>query len=96
MRDIRGRIVCDRGQCATDLHGAVFCSRYEDGAALKTLKGEVVCGKGACLTTIEGEIVCSARPGGAAMMDLRGEVVCEGGCEPGSASFCGQTPGVPR
>lgn len=94
MRDWKGRVICDRGQCVSDLHGVVYCSRYEDGAALKTLYGEVVCSKGECVTTLKGDIICSARPGGAAMKDLYGKVTCEGGCERASLSLCGQNSGA--
>ena len=93
-RDWKGRIICDRGQCVSDLHGVVYCSRYEDGAALTTLYGEVVCGKGECVTTLKGDIICSARPGGAAMKDLYGKVTCEGGCERASLRLCGQNSGA--
>jgi hypothetical protein len=96
MRDLKGRVICDRGQCIRDFHGMVYCSRYEDGAVLKTRYGEVVCGKGECVTTIKGDIICSARPGGAAMKDLYGEVTCEGGCERASLRLCGQNSDASR
>lgn len=89
MRDLKGRVVCDRGQCAVDSHGVVHCSRYKDGAAILNLYGQVVCGKGQCVTTLKGDIICAARPGGAAMQDWRGKVTCEGGCERASAKLCG-------
>lgn len=90
MRDIEGRVVCDRGQCVRDLYGKVTCARTEDGAALVTLYGEVVCGKGRCVTTLKGDIICAVRPGGAAMTDLYGKVTCDGGCEEASPGLCGQ------
>lgn len=90
MRDRMGRVVCDRGPCARDSHGQVYCSAYEDGTAIRNRFGDVVCGKGACVTTLEGKIICAARPGGAAMRDSRGRVTCEGGCELASPALCGQ------
>ena len=89
MRDLKGRVICDRGQCASNSHGEVYCSRYKDGAAVKDRFGKVFCAKGACVTTIKGDIICSARPGGAAMQDLRGRVTCEGRCERASVGLCG-------
>ena len=94
MRDLKGRVICDRGQCVSDLHGMVYCSRYEDGAALMTRHGKVVCGKGQCVTTLKGDIICAAQPGGAAMTDLYGKVTCEGGCEGASLTLCGQNSGM--
>lgn len=90
MRDWKGRVVCGQGQCARNSHGEVYCSRYEDGAAIKNRYGEVVCGKGECVRTIKGDIVCSARAGGAALKSSRGQVRCEGGCEWASVRFCEQ------
>ncbi len=96
MHDLKGRVICDRGQCVSDRHGMVYCSRYEDGAALITLHGKVVCGKGQCVTTLKGDIICAARPGGAAMADLHGKVTCEGGCERASLTLCGKNSGMPQ
>ena len=89
MRDYKGRVVCDRGQCARNSHGLVYCSRYEDGTAVRTRYGEIVCAKGECVRNRQGEIVCSARLGGAAMKDRLGKVTCEGGCEKASLRMCG-------
>ena len=89
LRDRTGQVICDRGQCARSSHGAVRCSRFEDGAALRDRYGDVVCGKGSCVKTRTGVILCAKRPGGAAAADRYGDVTCEGGCEDASARFCG-------
>lgn len=89
MRDIEGKVICDRGRCTRNLHGEVYCSRYEDGSAIRNRDGDIVCSKGTCVFTIKGDIICSSRPGGAAMKDLEGNVTCERSCERASTSLCG-------
>ena len=44
-KDLRGEVYCGAGQCMADRDGIVWCSRYDDGDAVRT-EGQVLCGKG--------------------------------------------------
>jgi hypothetical protein len=88
MKDRDGNVICGRGACERSRYGRVSCSRYKDGAAVRTKEGEIICGKGQCVTTSRGEVFCSTVEGGSALKDRDGKVRCEGKCEEGSASNC--------
>jgi hypothetical protein len=88
MRDGRGEVICGKGQCQRDRHGAVMCSAFRNGSAVRTRDGRILCGRGECVKTMRGEVFCSTVPEGAAQKDLMGVPRCEGQCEPGSAEYC--------
>ena len=87
--DRNGVVVCGRGECAKDISGNVFCSKYLFGGARLDEHGKVVCGKGQCLAgTKFKETYCSAVESGGAGQDRFGVVKCYGGCELASALMC--------
>jgi len=88
MRDMFGTVVCGKGECAKDVHGIVYCSKYRNGGATRDLLSPVVCGKGKCIKSPSGIIYCSRVEGGWVKIDSQGRVVCEGGCERASSSMC--------
>lgn len=90
--DLYGEVYCGPGRCLTDLDGVVWCSRFEDGDAIKTLNGKVVCGKGRCITDVYGKVFCSSKKRGAVLIDSRGRVRCDGQCELATADQCEHTP----
>lgn len=92
MQDIRGEVYCGAGHCLVDGEGKVWCSRFYEGDADKTLDGQVLCGKGQCVRNRDGEILCSTEVGGAALIDNRGNARCYGQCEPASKAMCENTP----
>ena len=92
--DRLGVVVCGRGDCAMDITGNVYCSRYLFGGARVDEHGNVVCGKGQCLAgTRFKESYCSAVESGGADVDRFGVVKCYGGCEKASALNCEQQQG---
>jgi hypothetical protein len=87
--DRLGVVICGRGECAKDIAGNVFCSKYLFGGARLDEHGNVVCGKGQCLAGVKfKESYCSAVESGGADLDRFGVVKCYGGCEKASALMC--------
>ena len=74
--------------CATDLTGTVYCSKYPNGGATTNITREVECGKGQCRTDSVGSVKCSRIEGGGAGVDSIGSVKCLDGCESGSTAMC--------
>lgn len=92
--DRHGVVICGKGDCAKDIAGNVFCSRYLFGGARLDEHGNVVCGKGQCLAgTKFKESYCSAIESGGADVDRFGVVKCYGGCEKASALMCERQEG---
>lgn len=91
INDSRGEVYCGAGRCIIDGTGTVWCSRYYDGDAERTLDGHVLCGKGQCMKRSDGQVFCSSEVGGAVLIDSRGHVRCYGQCEPASADMCEHT-----
>ena len=87
-KDLRGEVYCGAGRCVVDIKGTVWCSRYYDGAAERTLDGQVLCGKGQCAKGVDGLVFCSSEVAGAVLVDSRGRVRCYGQCEPATADKC--------
>ena len=87
--DRSGVVICGRGECAKDITGNVFCSKYLFGGARLDKHGNVVCGKGQCLAgTKFKDSYCSAVESGGADLDRFGVVKCYGGCELASTLMC--------
>ena len=87
--DRNGVVICGRGDCAKDLTGNVFCSKYLFGGARLDKHGNVVCGKGQCQAGLKfNDSYCSAVESGGAKVDRFGVVKCYGGCELASPSMC--------
>ena len=86
--DLYGEMVCGMGQCQRDQYGTVFCSRFNNGGALRDSYGAVYCGIGDCARDQYGKVYCSKVVGGGAARDRNGEVKCAGGCEPGRIENC--------
>jgi hypothetical protein len=87
--DRNGVVVCGRGECAKDITGNVYCSKYQFGGARLDEHGSVVCGKGLCLAgTKFKENYCSAVESGGADVDRFGVVKCYGGCELATSLMC--------
>ena len=89
-KDLRGEVYCGAGQCMADRDGIVWCSRYDDGDAVRT-EGQVLCGKGQCEKDSNGQVFCSSEVGGAVIKDSRGNVRCYGQCEPATVEHCENT-----
>jgi uncharacterized low-complexity protein len=86
-------VICGKGQCERTRNGEVFCSRFKDGAAVKTRDGEVKCGRGLCeRRTSDGVVICSSVEGGSIFKELDGSMRCEGTCEFGSIDLCESVP----
>jgi hypothetical protein len=90
IKDLRGEVYCGAGQCMADRNGIVWCSRYDDGDAIRT-EGQVLCGKGQCEKDSNGQVFCSSEVGGAVVKDSRGHVRCYGQCEPATVENCENT-----
>jgi hypothetical protein len=92
MRHSSGEIYCGAGQCVRDRGGTIWCSRFDDGAAVIARDGTVLCGRGQCERTSAGEIICSSEIRGAVLRDSRGRVRCYKRCEAAAAGNCESTP----
>ena len=86
--DMYGEVICGMGECERDQYGVVFCSRFNNGGAVKDGYGNVYCGIGDCARDQYGKVYCSKVVGGGAARDRYGEVKCAGGCEPGRVDYC--------
>ncbi len=86
--DMYGEMICGMGKCERDHYGAVFCSRFNNGGAVRDGYGEVFCGIGDCARDQYGKVYCSKVVGGGAARDRYGDVKCAGGCEPGRVENC--------
>lgn len=75
-------------ECAADIIGTVYCSKYPSGGAEPNIIRAVVCGKGQCKKDIIGTVHCSRVLGGGAGVDIIGTVRCTGGCEPATQDMC--------
>ena len=98
VKDLRGEVYCGAGRCVIgsslayeNRYGTVWCSKYYEGGAIKTLDGRVLCGKGSCAKNSAGEVFCSSEIGGAVLKDSRGNVRCYGKCERGTLDNCENT-----
>lgn len=86
--DLDGEMICGMGKCERDHYGSVFCSRFNNGGAMRDGYGKVYCGIGDCSRNQYGNVYCSKVVGGGAARDRYGEVKCAGGCEPGRVDYC--------
>lgn len=86
--DLYGEMVCGMGKCKRDQYGNVFCSRFNNGGALRDGYGTVYCGIGDCARDQYSKVYCSKVVGGGAARDRYGKVKCAGGCEPGHIENC--------
>ncbi len=86
--DLYGEMVCGMGQCERDQYGKVFCSRFNNGGALRDGYGAVYCGIGDCARDQYSKVYCSKVVGGGAARDRYGEVKCAGSCEAGRIEYC--------
>ena len=92
MKDRNGKFLCGKGQCQRDRSGAVFCSAYLNGSAVRTHRGEIVCGRGNCVETSKRAVICSTEQEGGVLLDRFGRPHCQGQCEPASADLCEARP----
>jgi hypothetical protein len=90
-KDASGEVYCGGGRCLRDTEGVVWCSRHEDGDAMRMRDGRVLCGRGQCEKDSAGEIYCSTQKGGSVLKDRNGRVRCFGSCERASADHCEST-----
>jgi hypothetical protein len=86
--NIQGEMVCGMGKCERDQYGTVFCSRYNQGGAVRDGYGTVYCGIGDCARDQYGKVYCSKYVGGGAARDSYGEVKCAGECDTGRTEYC--------
>lgn len=86
--DMYGEMICGMGKCERDQYGTVFCSRFNNGGAVRDGYGNVYCGVGDCARDQYGKVYCSKVVGGGAARDRYGEVKCAGACEPGQIEHC--------
>ena len=86
--NIHGKMICGMGKCERDQYGKVFCSRYNQGGAVRDSYGIVHCGIGDCARDQYGKVYCSKYVGGGAARDSYGEVKCAGECEAGRVESC--------
>ncbi|MDX1823669.1 MAG: hypothetical protein R3354_03060 [Thiohalomonadales bacterium] len=86
--DLYGEMICGMGKCERDQYGSVFCSRFNNGGAVRDGYGNVYCGIGDCARDQYGKVYCSKVVGGGAARDRYGEIKCAGGCEPGRVDYC--------
>ena len=86
--NIHGEMICGMGKCVRDQYGTVFCSRYNQGGAVRDGYGTVYCGIGDCARDQYGKVYCSKYVGGGAARDSYGEVKCAGECEAGRIENC--------
>lgn len=86
--DLYGEMICGMGKCERDQYGSVFCSRFNNGGALRDGYGNVYCGIGDCARDQYSKVYCSKVVGGGAARDRYGEVKCAGSCEPGRVDYC--------
>lgn len=86
--NIHGEMICGMGKCERDQYGTVFCSRYNQGGAVRDGYGTVFCGIGDCARDQYGKVYCSKYVGGGAARDSYGKVKCAGECEAGRLDYC--------
>lgn len=86
--DMYGEVICGMGECERDQYGVVFCSRFNNGGAIRDGYGNVYCGIGDCAKDQYGKVYSSKVVGGGAARDRYGEVKSDGGCEPGRVDYC--------
>ena len=86
--NIHGEMICGMGKCERNQYGTVFCSRYNQGGAVRDGYGTVYCGIGDCARDQYGKVYCSKYVGGGAARDSYGKVKCAGECEAGRLDYC--------
>ena len=86
--DLYGEMVCGIGKCQRDQYGTVFCSRFNNGGAMRDSYGSVYCGIGDCDRDQYGKVYCSKVIGKDAARDRNGQVKCANDCEPGQIENC--------
>ena len=64
--DMYGEMICGMGKCERDQYGTVFCSRFNNGGAVRDGYGNVYCGVGDCARDQYGKVYCSKVVGGGA------------------------------
>lgn len=93
VTNINGHVVCPppEGGCLIGMSGNIVCSP-PFGGIMRDLYGQFFCGPGQCVMHPDGHVSCSSQLFGAATLDINGNAVCTGGCVPGSAEACYESP----